>query len=373
MPKRPLGLAKAFKLKKLRQKQERTHETDPNVDAEQTGFAVTDVKPSLEVDLDSEPEIDEELAELYGLFSKMESIENDNDVQKLSRGIIHEADAILRSRKDLPARFHLVYGLALLAQSKYQDVPRDDANSSAAFIKAALERLDTGLEVEKMAGLCAAKALALVEQLDNEMRNSGPDRCLETFVNGKHLIEQAQTLAGEAASAPDEVLTRALESITGFAASLDSLEQTEEVKDTRKRVFQWIPSQWKGLLDAGDNALQSRAKKGLGEYYLAIAAPLLDQIEDVKDNEDAGDDGNDAVVEQAKAALTSAIGYLDDTLSKTKPESYVEAAEAHISLGNLLENDSPEQQKCYSRAVRLLKKAQHLGAGSFQDLIETLE
>lgn len=359
MAKRPLGLAKAAKLKKSRTE---TPEGTPEHTQEQK-----DAQLQVEVE-ESEP--DEDLAELYGLFRTFD--EGVKDSPKLAQGIVHESDRLLRKNEKLAPKFHLAYGLALLnlAQFADEDKEPDSPESAGAFIQAAIDRLDSGLDVEKdHADLSAAKALALVEQVDDKLRNCKSKKLVSTAKDSVAQIKQAMELTNLSNTATRRH-AEAVRALLEFADSLGSLND-DELDNFETEILEWSVDKCKILLDSGDVNVQRMANNALGQYHLSFATPLLAEFEN--EDEDFEPDLNSKNAKKARKALSAAIEYLEKGVSDIDPQSYVQTAEALISLGNLRENESAEQQADYAKAVKLLKKAQRTGAGSFHDLIESLE
>ncbi|PRT57016.1 Enhancer of translation termination 1 [Wickerhamiella sorbophila] len=359
MAKRPLGLAKAAKLKKAKTE---TPEGTPEPTQEQK-----DAQLQVEVE-ESEP--DEDLAELYGLFKTFD--DGVKDSPKLAQGIVHESDRLLRKNEKLAPRFHLAYGLALLNLAQFADENEEpgSTDSAAAFIQAAIERLDSGLDIEEnQADLSAAKALALVEQIDDKLRTCKSKKRVSTAKESIPQIKEAMKLA-DLSNAATRRLAEAVRALLEFGDSLGSLNN-DKLDDFEAEILEWSAGKCKILLDSEDVNVQRMANNTLGQYHLSLATSLLGEFE--QEDEDFEPDLSSKNAKKARKSLTTAIEYLEKGVSDTDPQSYVQTAEALISLGNLRENESAEQRADYSKAVKLLKKAQRTGAGSFHDLIDSLE
>lgn len=74
----------------------------------------------------------------------------------------------------------------------------------------------------------------------------------------------------------------------------------------------------------------------------------------------------------AKDLIHKALGHLKKAEDKEEPESWVNIAEAMITLGNLYELDSKEQEQLYDEAETILKKANNATNGKYQDVLENL-
>lgn len=209
----------------------------------------------------------------------------------------------------------------------------------------------------------------------------------------------------------------------------DKKSSTTNLQKAQRRYLEWSKARWEQILtkvpqgkgkgvspeDDGDHsyAIVRRANRGMGEYYLAMAGPLLNDLEAQSDDDDGDDDdeddnndddnndddnsdddndndgdkGNETTVLankpttkseidtlcQAKEYLETALQYLLKAEHEDTPSTYVLIAEAQISLANLYPVESDEQILLYSEAVSRLKRAQRLGHGNYQDLINDLQ
>lgn len=67
-----------------------------------------------------------------------------------------------------------------------------------------------------------------------------------------------------------------------------------------------------------------------------------------------------------------ALGYLKKAKDEEDPESWVKIAEVEISLGNIYELDSEDQENCYKKAEKILKKASRATNGKYDDILKKL-
>ncbi|CAK9435656.1 uncharacterized protein LODBEIA_P03830 [Lodderomyces beijingensis] len=74
----------------------------------------------------------------------------------------------------------------------------------------------------------------------------------------------------------------------------------------------------------------------------------------------------------AQDLISKALQHLKEAEDKDEPESWVAIAEAMISLGNLHDVDSKEQESLYEEAEKLLNKANNATNGKYQDALENL-
>ncbi|KAK6455874.1 enhancer of translation termination 1 [Scheffersomyces xylosifermentans] len=74
----------------------------------------------------------------------------------------------------------------------------------------------------------------------------------------------------------------------------------------------------------------------------------------------------------AQDLIGTALKYLKWAEDKEEPETWVNVAEAMISLGNLYDVDSEEQEKYYKEAEKILVKANNVTNGKYEDVLENL-
>lgn len=70
--------------------------------------------------------------------------------------------------------------------------------------------------------------------------------------------------------------------------------------------------------------------------------------------------------------ISTALKYFEWAKDEEEPESWVRIAEAKISLGNMYEVDSAEQEECYAEAEKILSKANNVTNGKYLDVLENL-
>lgn len=378
MGKRPLGLAKAAKFKEKKQKttDEAPASENPSLDKEN----------ALNIAVDETTD-DNDLAEIYGLYNEFEKSSKANP--KMALGLVHECDSLLRERKKLPAKFHFVYGSALLTISSFQDDEAGEGESPGDFIEAAIDRLDVGLsEDENYTPLKVMKAVAKVLKVgellrkvqDPEGKARVVEKNLKDLQSSKALLDEVRK--GNTNDGLTQVkMAEAILTLQLFAVSLEVLPLKKGATNFVEEISNWTSKVWKDLVACDNPSVQNVAYQGLGETHLSKANGVLQRLEAEVDEEDEGSDDSDSDdpiifskdAEFVRKELNSAIENLQKVAKDDAPTIYAQIAEAKISIGNLTKNKSSEQNKLYADAVKLLKKAQRLGAGDYHELIDSLE
>lgn len=344
MGKRLQGLGKVSKSKKTKVEDTKPENSTP--------------EPEPEVHIELQDEEDEELAEVYGLYSKLKA---DRD-PRLARGLVHESNELLRSRdeknKELPAMFHVVYAGGLLTL----------ATEDKSFAEAAFERLNTGLSAAgpKDTDVIGIAVFELIQYAHTQV---DLDKKAKLSKNGSKAFNQAIDLLTEYKSSDDVELARAVALLVGL------------LEDTQLEVDLPI---LKSFEKSSDPESKRLGNKCLGQLLVNKLEPKLELLggeeseedEDEDDDEEDNDEDNDdkkpevdpKLVAEIKDELEKAIKYLKHATSDLDPDTYVILAETYLSL------DEVDEDKDYNEeALKLLKKARMLGVEDLQDTIDSLE
>lgn len=300
--------------------------------------AEEEAQPELEIELD-ETVADEELAEVFGLFAKLQEQRD----PRVARGLVHECDRLLRERdskgETLPPLFHVAYASALLRLSD----PTVSEEEAEGLQRAGLERLDTGIDALgddlAVAGIAAQE---LVQFLHTQVENAKLSPASAT------LVDKVVALLKRGVHAE---IAKAAFQFVQLTDELEDLEQTPEVVK---------------VLEAHAAAEQDEtarlwAHRGLGSQLLNDAARA------------------DSAAEEAgkvpREILDTAIEHLRQGVSETDAQSHVLLAEALLQLGGVLEEETEDADvsEVYAEALRHLKKAQLLGHEDLREVIESLE
>jgi len=321
MAKRPTGFGKASKEKKLK------HEEPPAENSAELNIELTG-------DVD-----DEELAEVYGLYTKLQE-ERD---PKIARGLIHECDQMLRTRdsqnQGLPDKFHVVYGGALLTLA---DPAHEEEHKQ--FRDVGVERINVGLTSANEETVALA-VRELLQYVHTQVQNG------ELTSAGQKILKHAISLLKKRQARPHIELGRAAVSLLQI---LDDMNAAE-LDGAAQVAFDVLNAQ----IAANDAETKRWGHKGLGQYFLNLAAPALEE----EDPEDTG---------ELKEQIKNAVSHLKHALSDSDQETYVMLAETLLELAGLTEVED-EEEKLYAEALKHLKKARLLGNDGLNEVIDSLE
>lgn len=325
-------------------------------------------------------------------------------------------------------------------KSKKKD--EDQKDTPKDFIEAALERVSKGIEEHPDSyELLFTRARALIFQIGEKLKRDTlltfqeyPTELLPSLKQAQADFEAAEALVLAAAVAADaanekkytqqEVVTLQLlgdvaEHIgTNWMLASRDLEEEEEeelndddeedlpkyvadLKRLQDACLDWIKDRYVNMAKAGEDSkgksqaqsrsflLQREANLGIGKYFLAKAAPYIEEYEEIMgEDEDDEDDDNEkdeeddeesskakvlaAVTGKAREYMSKSVEHLLKAENEEDGEVMALIAEAQVSLANLLE-DEAEQELLYEEACVRLKRAQRLGAGDFSELIRELK
>ncbi|EGW33414.1 uncharacterized protein SPAPADRAFT_60771 [Spathaspora passalidarum NRRL Y-27907] len=116
----------------------------------------------------------------------------------------------------------------------------------------------------------------------------------------------------------------------------------------------------------------------LGQSYLQEAEipssvfTSLSYDDDYKDEEELHGLTQEEAQVAAQELIARALKYLTQAEDKEEPETWVDIAEAMISLGNLYDVDSEEQESLYKDAEAILNKANNVTNGKYKDVLDNL-
>lgn len=403
MAKRPVGLGKAAKNKK--QKVETAQEPSNE----------------LTVELSEEIDANDDMGQLKALWNTYTKSERDNEL--VVNGVIHECDRILRNnegKEELPLDFHTIYSLALCELANFHLEQVED------YFKASLERIEIGLTKYPQSIDCLfVKTRVLLHQFSLQhlakvdIDSTGKD--LSGFIDEITTVyELAESLARK--NEQYELFNRDNLSILldlddvldiihhfGEDEEEDDEEPVELSEDhplfkirSNDTYTQWWQSHIINFLEFVDLQLTKLAIDFEAEYEKSdddtndliplrrdicsrIGQSYLQQSETPsttfttltydEEYEDVNDIDGLTRPESQKLAqdlISSGLKYLKWAKKYDDPETWVNEAEAMISLGNLYDVDSEEQEKQYKLAETLLEKANNVTNGKYDDILENL-
>ncbi|KAG7838873.1 hypothetical protein KL942_003869 [Ogataea angusta] len=411
-PKRPLGFGKGSKAKKS--KTEPAPEEAP-------------VTNELTVELPQEVDANDPLNQLEGLW--LTWLKSDRDNELILNGIVHECDRLLRNCKqnggdediELTPSFYAIYGRSLAALAQFNT--EDSDTSVAEYFENALERIENGMD--KFSGkevLLFAKAqiimdripLEYISRMDLESSKKQFPDIVELLDEATRLIEVGTKTAeskenhaifnGSTVLDILDSLDDLLDIVDNFGRSYDEgldsdaedsdeediMPETElssthplyEIRNTDKYNVFWREAMQKSLslLDKNekpDAAIRRNLVKKLGQSYLMEAEEpisIFTTLEYDSDAEEQEIDGVSAAAakQAAQKLVGTAIEYLEGAWDEEDPQTWVDLAEAEISMGNLFDVGGSEQEEWYARAENKLVRANNATHGKYEEVLENL-
>ncbi|ODV79739.1 enhancer of translation termination 1 [Suhomyces tanzawaensis NRRL Y-17324] len=413
MAKRHLGLGKAAKAKKQK--------TEPDAEAQ------PQASNELTVELSEEIDANDELGQLKGLWNTYCNSEKDNEL--VVNGIIHECDRLLRNEKEsskLPDYFHSIYANSLAELANFHTT---DNTKVKEFFDAALERVDLGLSHYEAGSidLLFTKSRILIKRiplqhisqltLESKIAKEKPSlgQLLDEALQSYELAEKrADELKQYELFNQDnleilEALDDVLDMVDNFGKEqLEGEDEDDEDEDddapelseshplysiqNTDKYNQWWRDHILKFLENVDLASSNKAVqedhalhplrreicKRIGQSYLQESEipsgvfTTLTYEDEYQDETELEGLTREQAQKIAQELIQTAIKYLEEAQDKEDPESWVHVAEALISLGNLYELDSDEQEASYKKAEAILNKANNVTNGQYEEVLENL-
>lgn len=411
MAKRHLGLGKAAKAKK--QKTETPEVEQSN---------------ELTVELGEEIDANDAVAQVNALWNTY--LESEEKKEVVLNGIIHECDRILRkvhNKKEndeveedgetikLSGRFYGVYALALANLALFHTEKPEEVD---AYFEEAEDRIDAGHEFQDI-DLLFAKArvlitkipLAIVSRLDisSKTKKSGDvgvllDECLacyeeaekKTQETGEYTHYNAENL--DFLGALDDLLDM-IDHFGGQNMEGDDSDNEEEddvelaethplysIKSSDKYNSWWrdhtlvfLKNLDKQIETSSTDklaALRRELCKRLGQSYLMeaeVPSNVYTTLTYYSKAESMNGLSKTEAQKLGQELFSTALKYLKDAQDEEEPETWVNVAEAMISLGNTYELDSEEQENAYKEAEEILVRANNATNGKFDDILQNLK
>lgn len=408
MAKRALGLGQKNKEKKRKLEEKQGSEPkDATPGADQ-----------ISVELDENADLDNELAQLKGLWKTYFNSERENEF--VLNGIVHECDRLLRQSNEdaaikslLNDEFHSVYALALSELTIFkagEDEETKDRKAVKEFFNNALERCELGqssfpdsnlLRLVKAKIIIQRIPLEYISQLNlksakNDLK-ADLNALLESAKSDFNVYEADLDLSFEVLQMVDDLL----DIIENFGheddidEGLDSDDEDEldriELPAShplyllQKNVpenYKWLRENMVNLLDHiqdKDSKLYHNVARTVGHLYLKLAEEPSNIFMRLQYGDDESDSSKNANAKNCSKAQTEALKFTKEALEflekgkiADEPETWVEVAEAFIDLGNLYDYQSKDQENAYSVAEGILKKANKASHGKFQDILDNL-
>lgn len=410
--KRHLGLGKVAKSKK--QKTDTPSQEDPVAETKQD---------ELTVELNEELDANDDLGQLKALWKVYN--EGDKENELVVNGLIHECDRILRKysnseelkKEVLPEEFYSIYALALSSLPQYNN---DDESKIKQFFDAAIERADIGLEkyaesialnFTKCKILLNLIPLKIISKLTPDSRLEAEnnveqllDQALEAYETGESLSESRKDYSAfnednfDNLQALDDLLdivdNFGQEKLEGDESDDEEEEENDPVELGEQHPLHSVRStdkynQWwrdhilvfLTNLDKQEEKKDEKLRKvicsKIGQSYLLEAEEPINIFTTLEyDTLVKAKEINGLTKKEARKIsqklVKKAIEYLNQANDDLEPESWVNIAEALISLGNLYELESDDQEKTYKKAEELLVKANNATNGKYENILQNL-
>ncbi|KAI9332357.1 nuclear pore complex subunit Nro1-domain-containing protein [Obelidium mucronatum] len=379
---KPGGLKKAA----AAQAQDKDKKKDEEAVESQAMDAPQPEEDTLAVPVSGEDEVAEVSAMLELALTKLADADAEaaDEGALLLRGVVHESDRIVRVRfanneeqredeEALPARFHLAYGSALfrlgLLAAADADADQDSSDSSdnapVAYLDAAIDRFDTGLDAwplswqlhEACARAIAEKANLLLAA-DQTLPEKEIDALIATAV--KHMTAALTTLAD----------TDLDESISIISILLRHAH-LRDISEASKKWINIARVELNKLLKF--NPAHVPALVTLGQTYMSSANQMLDAAED---------DGDLAVdMEAVEKLIDEALKYASKASLHTDVTASTESnlklqlllGEAYVNKANLLDEAENEDSanEYYKKAVDCFKKVQEIDSSALPESFDS--
>lgn len=416
-PKRPLGIGKAAKAKK--QKPEEVVDAPTN---------------ELTVEFDEETDANDAVAQLKALWKTYLSSEDKSEL--MVNGIIHECDRILRKynnekkedddeeKIELSGRFYAIYALALSSLAFYHT---ENMSKVIEFFKEAFDRIESGRNAfPDSVDLLFAEAKIMISRvplveisqliLGSKVDLKNVDVSLSVDNSLKKWEEaQARAVAQKEFHIYNsenfdflQALDDLLDMVDNFGQDVmegeDSDEEDLEREDVkldenhplykiklldkynlwwREQTIAYLGHLEKhieatGISNSDDPSLVLKRElcKRLGQSFLMEAEipanvfTTLSYFE--KDRKELNGFTKEEARKVSQSAFEKALNYLKQAQDEQEPETWVNVAEAMISLGNTYEIDSKQQEETYKEAEAILVRANTATNGKYEDILENL-
>lgn len=402
-------------------------ETDVNGNGDENG------PNELTVELGAEIDANDAVGQLAALWRTYFVSEDKKEL--VLNGIIHECDRILRKAHldsklesdeenvEITGRFYSIYALALSNLAFFHTEERDKVE---AYFTEAMDRISRGEELfPNSIDILFAKAriminkiaLTVISRLDTESRVAAKaqtgaqllDECLSQWEKAEELTGQLNQYDYYNIESLDflQALDDLLDVVDNFGQEhlegedsdaededkdlrLDENHPLHSIKNTDKYNRWWrdhliiflnnldkrLAGENKKSKDHPLTILRRELCKRLGQSYLMEAEVPSNVYTTLayyaKDKLDIDGLSKHDAQRDSQKLFSTALKYLKDSQDADEPETWVNVAEAMISLGNVHELDSPEQEKAYREAEEILVKANNATNGKFDDILHNL-
>lgn len=420
MAKRALGLGKQNK-----QKKRKTNSPSPGLTEDEISNNQNEAQ--LNIQLDDDADLDDEIIQLKGLWKKY--FNSDRDDEYILNAIIHECDRLLRLtetdesiKSKLDDEFYAIYALALseltIFKNGDEELEQDEKKRNdivSQFFDDALDRTITANEQFKdsqILPLVHSKIilqripLQYISKLNlksKKDKNLDLLKLLQTAKDNFTIVKNDLDLTFEVLQMKNDLLDiietfghtdeieEGLDSDNDEDLELLELSSSHPLFDLQKKLsnnYDWLHENLLSLLEniKDENSTTYKGvSKSIGDIYLKKAEKPTAAFISIQYGDEDDDNEEEEIVlstedqkrskehqQKAKKYVKKALEYLKKAQKEDDPETWVQVSEALITLGNLEDNKSSEQEDAYSEAQKLLEKANVSSHGKYQVVLDNL-
>ncbi|SMN17879.1 similar to Saccharomyces cerevisiae YOR051C ETT1 Nuclear protein that inhibits replication of Brome mosaic virus in S. cerevisiae [Maudiozyma saulgeensis] len=411
MAKRPLGLSKSNKAKRVKKDQNNEGAGTSNSNA-----SSKEGTPQLTLEVEEGEDPENELVQLRAMWKRY--FHEERQSEPLLNGVINECNGLLiKSDKEgtqLDTEYLAIFAFALVESIYTEDGYHPEMHE---LFERALEVLERGFKQDPenkllgltFANLCFTRIITeYMSQLKPESQESEKKWAIENLLNDamskfsiydkdikmtysvlnelNTLLELVGHFNSSSAVAEDgldsDIEEDAEDDIEEDGEETAIISKTHPLYDTKlnsRSHFEWQRRQLIELyekLSSNDKDIKFKRDVAtmIGELYLKKAASPSRQFLNLRYGDDKdGDITHGHVCQEAQEnaikAIASALEYLRLAQDPDSTDSWVAIAEAYIDLGNVCDNESSEQENAYGEAEKLLRKANIAAHGKYDEVL----
>lgn len=340
-----------------------------------------------------------EMGELEGLWETW--IDGDQDNELVLNGIINECDRLERNSKDLNDEFTSIYAMALSEMAKFQsddvdgwiefswDKIKDVKSDIGNFARCVIGLNEIGVVVGQLDLDSSECKYDIMELFNGVVKNWQKSKSnvdllqnkwvisiLDIFDDLLDVIDKFGQQKSEVVDSDDEDAIEVLDD------HLDDIELKDthplfKIQETDKFNTFWRESMLEIKDEIKDIELKRPIFKKLGQSYLMEAEHPIFIFTSLTYEKDLMSKEEKVQAKEAqkdsKKLVSKALDLLKETWDEEDPQSWVDIAEAEITMGNLFDVDSNDQEQWYEKAEKKLKMANNSTHGKYQQILDSLK